>query len=485
MPWKSKSYPGTLIVYLGPVFFYRAGEGNKAPWHQRSTTEKTMRISERLSRIKPSATLAVNAKAQELRAQGREVISLAVGQPDFGTPKHVCDAAKAALDEGFTRYTPVPGIPELRTAVAGYYTKFYGAAATGDNTIVGNGGKQVLYNLLQALVNPGDEVLIPGPYWVSYPAMVQLAEGVPVIVPATAEDDYLVTVDSLEKARTPKTRVLILNSPSNPTGCCYTQAQLDEIGEWAKAKDVFIISDEVYDRLVYAPAEPASLSKFWEANPESAAIVGALSKSFCMTGWRVGYALAHGELIKAMSKIQGQSTSNINSITQKAALAALTGPWDIVEEMKTAFVRRRDLAYEIITGWGAPCPQTRRGLLPLPGPRPVLHRRRPGLGGHVHQDPGTGGRGPGARLGLRGRQVHPLLLRRGRRDPGPGPDQGGRGAEGLIPARRVFGPDGCGRRGLVVDAPQGPTPVYPPAGTWYVRTIKHERSAQHGCSSER
>ena len=316
-----------------------------------------MKISERLARIKPSATLAVNAKAQELRAGGREIISLAVGQPDFGTPQHVCDAAKAALDEGFTRYTPVPGIPELRAAVAGYYTKFYGAKACGDNAIISNGGKQVLYNLLMALVNPGDEVLIPAPYWVSYPAMVQLAEGVSVFVPTTADEDYLVTVDGLEAVRTPKTRVLILNSPSNPTGCCYTQAQLEEIAAWARQNGIFIISDEVYDRLVYAPFEPASLAKTWEAHPETIAIVGALSKSFCMTGWRVGYALAHEELVKALSKIQGQSTSNINSITQKAALAALAGSWDIVDEMKKSFVRRRDMAYEIITGWGAPCPK--------------------------------------------------------------------------------------------------------------------------------
>ncbi|BDQ38337.1 aminotransferase [Pseudodesulfovibrio nedwellii] len=316
-----------------------------------------MRISDRLTRIKPSATLAVNAKALELRAQGREVISLAVGQPDFDTPAHVCDAAKAALDEGFTRYTPVPGIPELREAVAGYYTKFYGAKACADNAIVSNGGKQVLYNLLMAVVNPGDEVLIPAPYWVSYPAMVQLVDGVSVFVPTTAEEKYLVTVEALEAARTDKTRVLALNSPSNPTGCCYTQEQLEAIAKWARDNDIFIISDEVYDRLVYAPFEPVSLAKTWEAYPETIAIVGALSKSFCMTGWRVGYALAHEDLVKAMSKIQGQSTSNINSITQKAALAALNGPWDIVDEMKEAFVRRRDLAYEIITGWGAKCPK--------------------------------------------------------------------------------------------------------------------------------
>jgi len=316
-----------------------------------------MRISDRLARIKPSATLAVNAKAMELRAQGREVISLAVGQPDFGTPEHVCEAAKAALDEGFTRYTPVPGVIELREAVAGYYTKFYGAQASAENTMVSNGGKQVLYNLLMATVNPGDEVLIPAPYWVSYPAMVQLAEGESVFVPTTAEEDYLVTLDGLEAARTDKTKVLILNSPSNPTGCCYTQAQLEEIAAWARKNNIFIISDEVYDRLVYDPFEPVSLAKTWEAYPETIAIVGALSKSFCMTGWRVGYVLAHEELIKAMSKIQGQSTSNINSITQKAALAGLTGSWDIVDEMKESFVRRRDLAYDIITGWGAPCPK--------------------------------------------------------------------------------------------------------------------------------
>ncbi len=316
-----------------------------------------MRISERLERIKPSATLAVNAKALELRAQGREIISLAVGQPDFGTPKHVVDAAKSALDEGFTRYTPVPGIPELREAVAGYYSRFYGAKATADNAIISNGGKQVLYNLLMALVNPGDEVLIPSPYWVSYPAMVQLAEGRSVIVPTTPENSFLVSVEDLEKHRTSRTRVLILNSPSNPTGCCYSQAQLDEIAEWGLKNGVFIISDEVYDRLVYAPAEPSTLSNFFEAHPENCAIVGALSKSFCMTGWRMGWALGHESLVKAMVKIQGQSTSNVSSFSQKAAVTALEGNWDIVDEMKQSFVRRRDMAYEIITGWGAICPK--------------------------------------------------------------------------------------------------------------------------------
>jgi len=316
-----------------------------------------MRISERLSRLKPSATLAVNTKAQELRAQGREIVSLAVGQPDFGTPAHVVEAAKAALDEGFTRYTPVPGIPELREAVADYYGRFYGITAVQENAIISNGGKQVLYNLLMALVNPGDEVLVPAPYWVSYPAMIELAEGRCVTVPTEAENDFLVSVEGLEAARTERTRVLILNSPSNPTGCCYTQDQLDGIAQWALDNGVFIISDEVYDRLVYAPVEPATLARFWQEHPESCALVGALSKSFCMTGWRLGWALAAEELVKAMSKIQGQSTSNVSSFSQKAGVVALAGEWDIVEQMKEAFVRRRDIAHEIITSWGAPCPK--------------------------------------------------------------------------------------------------------------------------------
>ena len=317
-----------------------------------------MRISERLKKLKPSATLAVNAKAQELKAQGREVISLAVGEPDFGTPRHVCEAAKKAIDDGFTRYTPVPGIPDLRAAIAGYYGQFYGVCAKAENTMASTGGKQVLYNLLQALINPGDEVLIPAPYWVSYPPMVELAEGVPVIVPTTPESGFLVSVRDLESFCSPRTSVLLLNTPSNPTGGHYDQAALDEIARWAKARGIFIISDEVYDRLVYEPAQPSTLSGFWQKHPEHVAVVGALSKSFCMTGWRMGWLLGHADLVKACSKIQGQSTSNICSVTQKAAVAALTGPWDLVEEMKVSFLRRRDLALSVIRSWpGVTCPK--------------------------------------------------------------------------------------------------------------------------------
>lgn len=310
-----------------------------------------MRISDRLSQLKPSATLAVNAKALELKAKGVQVISLAVGEPDFPTPSHVCEAAKKAIDEGFTRYTQVPGIPELRTAVCGYFATNYGVEAPMESAIVTNGGKQALYNLFQALLNPGDEVLVPAPYWVSYPAMIELAGGVPVPVLASPEAGFLVTVEQLEAATTPATRMLVMNSPSNPTGACYSPAQMNAIMEWAMARNIFVVSDEIYDQLVYAPAERVSLAPWWQKHPEKVAVVNGLAKSFAMTGWRVGYVLGHPDLIKALGKIQGQSTSNICSIAQKAALAALTGPMDYVQQMLTAFHRRRDMAYDIVSSW--------------------------------------------------------------------------------------------------------------------------------------
>lgn len=317
-----------------------------------------MRISQRLQRVKPSATLAVSAKAMELKAKGHTIISLSVGEPDFGTPEHIRAAARQAIDAGFTRYTQAPGIPELRAAVAGYFKTHYGVEAEASATIVTNGGKQSLYNLLQCLLDAGDEVLIPAPYWVSYPAMVQLADGVPVEVPAPAARGFKVTPEDLDRACTDRTRALIFNSPSNPTGAHYTRAEQDALAEWALGRGLFVIADEIYDRLVYAPAEPVSLAGWWQNHPESFAIVNGLAKTFAMTGWRVGYTLAHPDLIKAMSKLQGQSTSNICSIAQKAALAALTGPMQCVEEMCVAFARRRDLAVGVIGTWKrAVCPR--------------------------------------------------------------------------------------------------------------------------------
>lgn len=310
-----------------------------------------MRISDRLSQLKPSATLAVNAKALELKAQGKEIVSLAVGEPDFPTPQHVVEACQQALADGFTRYAQVPGIPELREAVAGYFNHFYGTCATMEHTMVSNGGKHSLYNLFQAIINPGDEVLIPAPYWVSYPPMVQLAEGKPVIVAADAQAGFKVTVEQLQAACTGNTRVLLLNSPSNPTGAAYTEEELDTIAQWAIERGLFIISDEIYDQLVYAPLTHASLCKWWEKYPEQVCVCNGLAKSFSMTGWRIGYVLAHPDLIKAMSKIQGQSTSNVCTFAQKGAVAALTGGFDIVHEMRDSFMRRRQLAADIISTW--------------------------------------------------------------------------------------------------------------------------------------
>lgn len=224
--------------------------------------------------------------------------------------------------------------------------------------MVTNGGKQALYNVMQAMLDPGDEVLIPGPYWVSYPAMVQLAGAQPVVVPSGAQRGFKIGPDALDAAWTPRTRMLLLNSPSNPTGVHYTAAELAALAEWAVARDVFIVADEIYDRLVYAPAQPVSLAPFWERHPERVAVVNGLSKSYAMTGWRVGFVLAHPDLIKAMTKIQGQSTSNVCSIAQKAAVAALAGPTDFMDTMCEAFARRRELAHSIVSSWpGVVCPR--------------------------------------------------------------------------------------------------------------------------------
>lgn len=316
-----------------------------------------MRTALRMRLVAPSATLGMAAKAADLRRQGKAILDLSAGEPDFNTPDHIKAAAKKAIDDNFTRYTPVPGIHTAREAVTAYYKNTYGVPMPKESVILTSGGKHALYTLFMALLNPGDEVLVPAPYWVSYPDMVRLAGATPVPVPSTPENGFLVTVEDLERAATPTTRALILNSPSNPTGAHYTAKALDAIMDWAVARDIVIVSDEIYDRLVYEPAKPASMAGCFALHPDHIVVVGGLSKSFAMTGWRVGYALGHPSLIRAMSTLQSQSTSNICSIAQKAAIAALTGPMDCVEEMRQAFKRRRDLALSIIKTWKkAICP---------------------------------------------------------------------------------------------------------------------------------
>ncbi|MDD4701455.1 MAG: pyridoxal phosphate-dependent aminotransferase [Desulfovibrio sp.] len=317
-----------------------------------------MQISDRLSSIKPSLTLSVNSRALELKAQGIAVTSLAVGEPDFPTPSHVCEAAKAAIDDNFCRYTAVPGIPELRKAAGAYFDRAYGVPVAQESIIIGAGGKHCLYNFLQATINPGDEVLIPAPYWLSYPDMVMLAGGVPVTVCAGPEQGFKVTPGMLNAAVTDKTRLLILNSPSNPTGAVYTEAEFSAIMDWAIQRGIFVLPDEIYDQLVFAPAKMTSAIGWFARYPEQVAVLNGLSKSYAMTGWRVGFLAAHPLLIKKISSMQGHSTSNICSIAQKAALAALTGPTECIDHMREAFMRRRDLAMKVIETWPwAVCPR--------------------------------------------------------------------------------------------------------------------------------
>ncbi len=316
-----------------------------------------MNFADRLQQIKPSVTLGMNAKTLELKAQGMDVTSLAVGEPDFSTPEHVCEAARKAILEGFTKYTAVGGIPELRRAVGQYFQRQYEIAPPQEAVIINNGGKHALYNLFQALLNPGDEVLVPGPYWVSYPDMIHLAMGVPVIVPAGVDKAFKITPDMLDAYCTPKTRILLLNSPSNPTGAVYTAEEFDALMRWAIEKNLFVISDEIYDQLVFSPAVMTSAIAWWEKHPENIAIVNGVSKSFAMTGWRVGYTVAHPDLIKKLTVMQGQIISSVCSVAQRAALAALEGSYDAVRSMNAAFRRRRDLALGIVQGWSkALCP---------------------------------------------------------------------------------------------------------------------------------
>lgn len=310
-----------------------------------------MEFSKRIQSVKPSPTLSLNAKAAELRSQGKDIISLAAGEPDFQPPETVKQAVKEAVDQNYNRYTPVQGIPELLQAVNDYYYHFYQVQTTPQMVIVTNGGKQGLFNLFQILINPEDEVLIPSPYWVSYPEMVRLASGQPVIVSTKAEDSFKLSLESLEKALTPKTKALILNSPSNPTGCHYSQKELDRLIDWAIQKGLFIISDEIYDQLVYPPAEKSSACAWLNEYPENIAIINGLSKSFALTGWRIGFVLSHPEIIKSLSKIQGQSTSNICSLSQKAALAALHSDWTFLNDNRKKYIQRRDRALEIINSW--------------------------------------------------------------------------------------------------------------------------------------
>lgn len=303
-------------------------------------------LSDRLNRLAPSATLAMSQKSSEMKAQGIDVINMSVGEPDFNTPDHIKEAAKKAIDDNYSRYSPVPGYPDLRKAIAAKLKNENGLDYNINEILVSNGAKQSVCNTVMALVNDGDEVIIPAPYWVSYPQMVKLAGGVPVIVNAGFEQDFKMTAQQLEEAITPKTRMLILCSPSNPTGSVYSKEELESLAEVIKKHDdLYVLADEIYEHINYT-GRHASIAQF-PGMKERSIIVNGISKAYAMTGWRIGFIAAPEWIVKGCNKLQGQYTSGPCSVSQKAAEAAYTLPQDCVETMRQAFERRRDLIVEL------------------------------------------------------------------------------------------------------------------------------------------
>lgn len=302
-----------------------------------------MKLASRLQAIKPSATLALNAKAKALAAQGIDVVGFAAGEPDFDTPDFIKEAAIAALRAGFTKYTATGGIPELRAAIAAKLERENQLKFTPEQVLVSCGAKHSLYNLFQALLSEGDEVIIFAPYWVSYPDMVLLAGGTPVIVPTREENGYAPDPDALRKALSPRTRAVIINSPSNPTGAVLSRAALEGIAAAVRGHDCLLVTDDIYEKLLYVPGPFVDIANVAPDLFERTVVVNGMSKAFSMTGWRLGYAAGPKPLIAAMQMIQDQSTSNANSITQKAGLAALQGPTEEMQKMVAEYRVRRDL----------------------------------------------------------------------------------------------------------------------------------------------
>lgn len=315
-------------------------------------------LSATLSRVKPSPTIAVSAKARELKADGKDVIGLGAGEPDFDTPDNIKAAAIAAIDAGKTKYTDPDGIPELKQAICDKFQRENGLSYTPAQVSVGTGGKQILYNALMATLNPGDEVVIPAPYWVSYPDMVLLAGGEPVIAEASLESNFKLSPDQLEAAITPKTKWLIFNSPSNPTGAGYSREELKALTEvLMRHPHVWVMTDDMYEHLAYDGFEFCTPAQVEPALYDRTLTCNGVSKAYAMTGWRIGYAAGPEELIKAMRKIQSQSTSNPSSISQWAAVEALNGPQAFLAERAEAFKRRRNLVCEMLNAIdGITCP---------------------------------------------------------------------------------------------------------------------------------
>jgi aspartate aminotransferase len=306
-------------------------------------------ISKRVQSIKPSPTIEVTSRARELKAAGKDIIGLGAGEPDFDTPKHIKEAAIKAINDGKTKYTAVDGIPELKEAIINKFSKENNLSYESSQISVATGGKQILYNAFQATINKGDEVIIPAPFWVSYPDMVILAEGVPIFVKTKKENNFKITVKLLEKVINDKTKWIILNSPSNPTGTCYSKEELIEIGSFLKKFDnLFILSDDIYEKIIYENFIFSTIAEVVPALKDRTLTVNGVSKAYSMTGWRIGYAGGPQNLIRAMAKIQSQSTSNPTSISQYAALEALTSENSFLEANNSLFLKRRNLIYSFI-----------------------------------------------------------------------------------------------------------------------------------------
>jgi aspartate aminotransferase len=305
-----------------------------------------IKLSHRAMQLKPSATLSMAAKARKMRAEGTEVVSFAAGEPDFDTPANIRDAAKRALDEGQTRYTPSSGILELKAAVRGKLARDNGLEYADDEVIVACGAKHAIFNALQAIVDPGDEVIVPAPYWVSYPDQVRLAAGTPVIVPTDAKAGFKLTPAEFERAATPKTRAVILNYPSNPTGSTYSREELAALGEAICRRGAAIISDEIYEKLVYGGKGHTSIAAAHPPAKDLTIVVNGVSKSYAMTGWRMGYAAGPRQVIAKMAELTEQQISGIPGFVQRACVEAMEGPQAEVERMRTEFAARRDLMLE-------------------------------------------------------------------------------------------------------------------------------------------
>ena len=351
--------------------------GFAVPAHYDVPMPLDTRVSARIGAIAESATLAVDAKAKALKAAGRPVIGFGAGEPDFPTPDYIVEAAAAACREPrWHRYTPAGGLPELKEAVAAKSYRDSGLIAKPSQVLITNGGKQALYNAFAALLDPGDEVLLPAPYWTTYPESIALAGGRAVAVPTSPESGYRATVDQLEAARTPSTKALVFVSPSNPTGAVYSPEAVAEIGRWALSQGLWVVTDEIYEHLVYGDAEFSSMPVEVPELAERCIVVNGVAKTYAMTGWRVGWMIGPADIVKAATNLQSHATSNVANVSQVAALAAVSGDLAAVEQMRVAFDRRRRRIVELLSAIpGVLCPEPEGAFYVYPSVEDLLGRQ--------------------------------------------------------------------------------------------------------------